>query len=126
MRAQGRSNGLMLQSNKDLAVEIANIIFNKKGIDVMVIDIAEKSSFADYFVIASGNSERQAASLVDDVDSKLAEKGIVPKHIEGKADSGWVLMDYGDIIVNIFTKEQRGVYNIERIWGDGEIIEINE
>ncbi|MDR0424624.1 MAG: ribosome silencing factor [Clostridiales Family XIII bacterium] len=116
----------MLQSNRELAIETAGILFNKKGLDVIVIDIAEKSSFADFFVIASGNSERQVTSLADEVDLRLAKKGIMPGHIEGTADSGWILMDYGDIIVNIFTKEQRSAYHIEQIWGDGEIIEIDE
>jgi ribosome-associated protein len=110
--------------NRELALAAAGVLSEKKGADIVVIDIAEKSSFADYFVIASGNSERQTGSLVDEVRDQLEKRGVAPGHIEGRPDSGWVLMDYGDVIVNIFTREKRGVYQIEQIWGDGEFLDL--
>ncbi|MDR3294879.1 MAG: ribosome silencing factor [Clostridiales Family XIII bacterium] len=116
----------MSLTNKETALLAANAISQKKGLDIVVLDIGEKSSFADYFVIASGNTERQVGGLVDEVDTQLEKAGILPDHIEGKPDSGWVLMDYGDVIVNVFTKEKRDLYQIEKIWGDGEFLEFEQ
>lgn len=110
---------------KETAVKIANLLNEKKAIDVKVIDISSKASFADYFVIASGGSDRQMSSLVDNVEDLLEPEGTFPKSIEGKRTSGWILMDYGDIVVNVMTTEMREKYNIEKIWGDCETIEIN-
>lgn len=109
-------------NNKELALKAAEVLDNKKAQDILVIDIAKISGFADYFVIASGGSERQVKSLSEEVEDKLNEAGALTRSIEGKNGSGWILMDFGDVIVNIFTIEQRERYNIERIWGDGEII----
>jgi ribosome-associated protein len=113
-------------NNKELAVKAATVLKNKKALDVVVIDIIEKSSFADYLVVASGNSERQVGSLSDEVEEKLAIEGILPKNVEGKSNSGWILMDYGDVIINIFITEQRERYNIEKIWSDCSFINFDE
>jgi ribosome silencing factor RsfS/YbeB/iojap len=117
--------GYYLES-KELALKAAGVLRQKKGNDIVVLDIAEKSSFADFFVIASGNSTRQVGSLADDVEDAFAETDAVLGHIEGKPESGWVLLDYGDVIVNVFTREQRELYRIEQIWGDGERIDAQE
>jgi ribosome-associated protein len=112
--------------SRELALAAAGVLRQKKGNDIVILDIAEKSSFADYLVIAAGNSTRQVGSLADDAETALTEAGAVLKHIEGKPESGWVLLDYGDVIVNVFTKEQRDLYRIELIWGDGERIDVEE
>jgi ribosome silencing factor RsfS/YbeB/iojap len=117
-----REGGQCLNS-RQLALDAAGALSRKKGNDIVILDIAEQSSFADFLVIASGNSVRQVGSLADDVEDALASGGVMPRHIEGKPESGWVLLDYGDIIVNVFTKEQRDLYRIEQIWGDGARIE---
>ena len=93
--------------------------------DVTVIDISPKASFADYFVMASAGSERQMDSLVDNIEDMLEPEDIFPKSVEGKRSSGWILMDYGDVVVNVMTVEMREKYNIERIWGDCETVDIN-
>ncbi len=111
-------------NNRDIAIKTAQVLKNKKAQDVVVIDITDKSSFADYLVIASGISERQLGTLVSQVEDKLAVEGICSKNVEGGRNSGWVLLDYGDIIVNIFTKEQRDRYNLEKIWADGSHLDI--
>ena len=90
-----------------------------------VIDISPKASFADYFVMASAGSDRQMGALVDNVEDMLEPAGIFPKSVEGKKSSGWILMDYGDVVINVMTAEMREKYNIERIWGDCENLEIN-
>lgn len=111
--------------NKEFALLAAKTLSDKKAVDITAIDIAEKASFADYLVIATGNSERQVNSLVDDVEDAFAKEELFVKNIEGK-NSGWVLMDFGDIIVNIFTKELREKYGIEKVWGDCSFLEIEE
>jgi ribosome-associated protein len=113
-------------NNKDIALNAAAVLLKKKAMDVVIIDISEKSSFADYFVIASGGSERQVGTLADEIEDQFAKEGILTKSVEGKKTSGWILMDFGDVIVNIFTMEQRERYKIEKVWSDGSFIEINE
>lgn len=108
--------------NRELALKAARVLDNKKAKDIIIIDISEKASFADYFVIASGNSERQVAALSEDVQDSFQVDGIEAKNIEGQRGSGWILMDYGDLIVNILTTDMRDRYNIEKAWGDGEFI----
>ena len=112
--------------NKSFAILGAKTLINKKAENVLVIDIKEKASFADYFVIASGGTERQTNGLVDDVEDAFAKEGLIVKSIEGKHGSGWILMDYGDIIVNVFTKEMREKYNIEKVWGDCLLVDVEE
>ena len=110
--------------NKSFALLAAKTLDDKKALDIAVIDIMEKATFADYLVIATGNSERQVNSLVDEVEDQFAKEGLLVKNIEGKQNSGWVLMDFGDIIVNIFTKEMREKYNIEKVWGDCSFLDL--
>lgn len=112
--------------NKSFALLAAKTLDAKKALDILVIDIMEKAAFADYLVIATGNSERQVGALVDEVEDQFAKEGLLVKNIEGKNGSGWVLMDFGDIIVNIFTKEMREKYNIEKVWGDCSFLELEE
>ncbi len=111
--------------NKEFALLAAKTLSDKKAVEILAIDIAEKASFADYLVIANGNSERQVNSLVDDVEDAFAKEGLFVKNIEGK-NSGWVLMDFGDIIVNVFTKDMREKYGIEKVWGDCSFLDIEE
>ena len=111
--------------NKEIAMKAAEVISEKKGEDIILIDIAERCSFADYFLNATATNERQLTALVDEVEEKLEkEAGILPRGVEGKPSSGWLLMDYGDIIVNIFLPDQRALYNLEKIWSDGQMTEI--
>lgn len=109
-------------NNKELAVKIAKILDNKKALDTKIIDIAEKSGFADFFVLATGMSERQVGTLSDEVLEEMAKIDIFPKTVEGKTESGWILLDFGDIIVNLFLDEQRNKYNLEKVWADCEMV----
>ena len=113
-------------TNKDYAVLAGKTLSAKKAQDIVIIDSQEKASFADYFVICSGTSERQIHTLVDEVEDAFAKEGLLVKSVEGKQSSGWILMDFGDIIVNLFTKEMREKYSIEKIWGDCEFIEVED
>ena len=107
-----------LENSRQFAIYAANIIDSKRGSDIVVLDISEKSSFADYFVIASGSSFRQTAALAEYVQERADMHGRFVNNIEGRDGSGWVLMDYGDVIVNIFVPEKREKYDLEKIWSD--------
>lgn len=113
-------------SSKDIAMKLAELLNNKKAEDIVVMDIAEKSSFADFLVVASGTSDRHIESLIDDVEDLAAQDGVPTKGIEGKNGTGWILLDLGDVIVNIFSREMRSKYNIEKVWADCEMTHVEE
>lgn len=93
---------------------------DKKAEDIKVIDISEVSTIADYFIIASGKNRSQIQALCDNVEETLGKQGVTQKQTEGYRNANWILMDYGDIIVHIFDKENRLFYDLERIWRDGK------
>lgn len=97
---------------------------SKKGIDTKVMDIKSMTSIADYFVIVSGNSSTQVDALAREIDEKLSEQGVEPIHSEGKNSSRWIILDFSDIIVHVFHKDEREYYKLERLWEDNE--KINE
>ena len=100
---------------------------DKKATDITVIDISELSVVADYFIIASAENVRQTEALCDNVEEMLGRAGYECRQIEGKSSGNWILMDYNDVIVHIFDKENRLFYDIERIWKDGRrVVDINE
>jgi len=107
----------------ELARHIVGLIADQKGEDVLLLDIRDISILADYFVIGSATSERQAKAVVEDVKQKV--KGtfdVRPLHVEGEPASGWVLMDYGSVIVHLFTPEMRAYYDLEGLWRDGRVV----
>ena len=112
-------------TNKELALDIAKALDSKKAQDIVILDIAEKSGFADYFVIADAPNARLVESLADVAEDCMAKKDQFLGHKEGLGDSGWVLLDFGDIIVNLFTKQQRDHYNIEKVWSDCDKVEFD-
>ena len=99
---------------------------DKKGKDIKVIDIHEISVLADYYVIASGTNQNQVQAMVDAVEEAFSKEGVEPRQIEGSRNSSWILMDYGDVIVNVFDEENRLFYDLERIWRDGMTMELAE
>lgn len=92
----------------------------KKAEDITVLEIGDISILADYFLIANGTNSSQVQALVDNVQEVLAKNGYHPKRIEGIRSTNWILMDYGDLVVHIFSKEDRLFYDLERIWRDGK------
>ncbi|MFI3207709.1 MAG: ribosome silencing factor [Eubacteriales bacterium] len=117
-------------STLDTAKKMAAIAYaaldEKQGEDIRVIDISEITIIADYFIIANGNNESQVRALVDNVEEALEKAGFTVKQREGYGASNWTLLDFGDIIIHVFDKENRLFYNLERIWSDGKQIEISE
>ena len=97
---------------------------DKKAEDIKVIDIGEISSIADYFIIATGSNSNQLAAMQDAVDEVMYKAGIEAKQVEGNNNSTWILIDYNDVIVHLFSKEDRLFYDLERIWKDGKVIEM--
>ena len=99
---------------------------DKKAEDIRIIDISEVSEVADYFIIANGNNKSQVQALCDNVTEKLGRAGYPLKQSEGYHTANWILLDFGDVIVHVFDKENRLFYNLERIWRDGKLVEKEE
>lgn len=105
-----------VERSVSLAVEVA---LDKKAFDLVVLKVGEVSTIADYFVICSTGSERQSLAITEGIEEKLRESvGIRPLLVEGRRPGRWVLLDYGDFVVHVFTEETRGFYRLERLWDD--------
>lgn len=115
-----------MDSAKKMAQIAYNAMEDKKAEDIRIIEIGEISTIADYFIIANGTNSSQVQALVDSVDEALSKAGIEPQRIEGNRSSNWILMDYGDIVIHIFSKEDRLFYDLERIWRDGKTLSIED
>ena len=112
-----------MEKNANEIVKIAyDALEEKLGEDIEIIKIDEISVIADYLIIASGRNQNQLNAMIDFVDEKLTMAGYNSKRIEGNKKSSWVLMDYGDVIVHVFSKEDRLFYDLERIWKDGRAV----
>ena len=98
---------------------------DKKADNIVILNIGEVSVIADYFIIASGGNPSQINALVDSVEEKLSELNVKPVNIEDIQNASWVLMDYGDIIIHIFSKNDREFYNLERIWADCKEVDVD-
>lgn len=98
---------------------------SKKAKDIEAIKIGDLTIVADYFIIASATSSTQVKALADEVEFKLSEAGIEPDHIEGRA-TGWILLDYGSVVVHVFYEETRRFYDLERHWSDGQHLDISD
>ena len=96
---------------------------DKKGQNIKIIDISKVSVLADYFIIADGSNPNQVQAMVDNVEEVLGKAGYECRQIEGYGTANWILMDYGDMIVHAFCREDRLFYDLERIWRDGKLVE---
>lgn len=103
-----------------LAKSICEFLSSKKGEDIVLIDVREKTSLCDYFIVASGRSTQQVKGLCENLEDKLSAEGLEPKRTEGVRDGRWGVLDYGDVIVHVFNDESRLFYHLERLWEDGE------
>lgn len=97
---------------------------SKKALDIKVLDVEEVSSFTDYFIICSGTNPRQNHAISDEIGEQLSKIGYKPVSTEGYESAGWILMDYGDFVIHIFSEETRGYYDLERLWGLAPVIEV--
>ena len=104
----------------ELAEKIAEILDNKKGKDVKVIKVGDKTIIADYFVLANGNSSTQVRALIDEVEYQMGRRGIDPARIEGGDGNSWRVLDYSSVIVHVFDREAREFYNLDKLYTDFE------
>lgn len=106
----------------ELAKKAAKTLDDKKGNHINLVKIEEISSLADYFVIASGNSNTHVRALADEVEEQLKKEGVAPARVEGYRSDSWVLLDYSSVVVHVFTPDAREFYDLDRLWADGEKI----
>jgi ribosome-associated protein len=112
--------------SKKMALAAIDALEDKKAEDIQIIDIGEVSPLADYFIIANGTNRNQVQALADNVEELLGKLGYERNPIEGYETANWILLDYKDVIIHIFDKENRSFYDLERIWRDGKAISVEE
>jgi ribosome-associated protein len=110
----------------ELVKKAVDALADKKAEDITVLDIRNVSTIADYFIIANGSNQNQLSAMQDAVDEEMYKSGVHAKQIEGNHSSTWILMDYQDVIVHLFSKEDRLFYDLERIWRDGKMVPLAE
>lgn len=110
----------------EFAKEISEIMLDKKGFKIRILDLRKLSAFADYFVICSASSDTQVKAISDAIDKTLRDRGIKSYHREGYEALNWVLLDYFDVVVHVFKTDARDYYNLEKLWGDADVIEIED
>lgn len=118
-RATKRAKPLALES-LEASIKAALAAGDKKAEDIVVLDLRRVASFTDYFVICTGRSSRQVQAISDEVEEQLRQAGRRPMHIEGYSKAEWILLDYGDFIVHVFSQAARRFYDLERLWRDAE------
>lgn len=106
----------MVQDTADLARKVMDAALNRQASDIVLLDLREICGFTDYFVICSGESERQLKAICDEIDETLSGESITTRRYQGSAISGWVILDLGDIVVHVFTPDKREYYALERVW----------
>lgn len=121
-----RTNELEHATAEELAKAITKILVEKKGVDVALYDVREKTSVTDFYVNVTGRSSTHVSSLADDVDYLIGLKGRNSQRIEGRQGNSWILVDYLEVIVNVFDKEARDFYNFERLMPEGSKVNIDD
>jgi ribosome-associated protein len=110
----------------ELAENAVKALDEKKAADLRLLHIGDISVLADYFVIATGTSNTHVKALADEVEFRLEGLGVQPVHKEGYRSNSWILLDYGSVVIHVFTPDARAFYDLDRLWGDGENIEISK
>ena len=111
---------------RELALAIAEAALDKKALDVEIIDVTGKVDYADFVVVMSATSDRQANAIAKNIDTELSRRGTRANSIEGLPQGAWVLMDYGDVVVHIFHQDTRGYYDLEALWYDADRVAVAE
>jgi len=105
-------------SGRRTAQRAARVALDKKAVDLTVLDVQGVSSVTDYFLVCSGKSTPHLRTIIDAIRTELKADGVRPLHAEGRPESGWVLLDYGDVLMHVFLEDTRAYYALERLWGD--------
>ena len=111
---------------KEMAMAIAKAVDSKKGKDILVLETDGVTSLCDYFVLCSGSSAPQLKALGDAAEKAMKDNDIVPHHIEGHRGGTWILQDYGDVVVHLFSEEAREFYDLDRLWQDAKTVDLSE
>lgn len=114
-----REDAEQVESAIELSKKIAKILDSKKALDVKILNIHDKTIIADCFVLATGTSTTQVNSLADEVDFRLTQEGITPLRTEGAGSGSWVLVDYGSVIVHVFSMQSKEFYKLDKLWAEG-------
>jgi len=117
------------EKNKGLSekcILCAKAAFNKKAIDLVILDVKNYCSFTDYFIICSGKSDRQVRGISQYIEEELKKRGVLPLGIEGVQEGKWILMDYNDVVIHIFYEPVRHYYDLENLWSDAKIVSYND
>src|SRR5947209_12780509 len=122
IQTQGEFVEGVLLDPAQLAKAAVDVASDKKASDIILLDIRDVTTIADYFVICSGNNVRQIRAIADAIDEQLEEQGATLLHREGDAETGWVLLDFGDVIVHIFGPKEREYYRLERLWSEAKTV----
>jgi ribosome-associated protein len=107
-------------------MEIARLASGKKAQELTILDMSEACSFTDYFVICTGRSSRQTGAICDEIRQQLKKQGVSPLRVEGESEGDWILMDYLDVVVHIFTPDARDFYRLEVLWKEAPRLELDE
>ena len=110
---------------REMVAVAAKALDDKKAVDLKIVDVSALTTLGDYLVIASGTSTTQVKALADEVEEQLSQKGIEPHHIEGRSTT-WILLDYTSVMVHVFNPESRDFYALERMWADGQQLDVEE
>lgn len=113
-------------NSEQLAKKIVKILDSKKGMDIIGIDIQGLTTLGDYFLLATGTGVPHVKALEEEVEDTLAKEGLEPRRVEGAQTATWILMDYQDVILHIFTRETREFYNMERLWADAPRMDLSD
>ncbi|MBW3603125.1 MAG: ribosome silencing factor [Actinobacteria bacterium] len=111
--------------SRSLANAAARAAADKKARDILVLDLGDLLAITDFFVLASASTQRQLGTVADEIVARLKAQGRMPVRREGEARTGWVLLDYGEIVVHVFTSEQRAFYSLERLWADAPAVTVD-
>ncbi len=112
----------MVLETTEIARKIMDAALNRHASDILLLDVRDACNFTDYFVLCNGESERQLKAICDEIDEVLSVEKISPRRHQGRVDSGWIILDLGDIVVHIFTPEQREYYALEEMWSNATTV----
>lgn len=113
-----------MQAEKKCEI-IVKALDSKKGLDIQLIKVSDITALTEYFVLATGTSSTQVRALAEEAEFQMSQAGVEPHHTEGKS-TGWILLDYGDVVVHVLNEQSREFYDLERLWADGEKIDISD
>ena len=113
-----------MQAEKKCEI-IVKALDSKKGLDIQLIKVSDITALTEYFVLATGTSSTQVRALAEEAEFQMSQAGVEPHHTEGKS-TGWILLDYGDVVVHVLNEQSREFYDLERLWADGEKIDITD